>query len=441
MATPSPVATGGFVVSREHLARAARGQQRRAREHRRLARRRPSRKRQPTTRPSRDHEVGRAGERADVDAGRALRLLEQRAHHLPARGVAQRVQHAVARVGRLAREVEAARPRGRSARPRTPARGCAPAPPRPARARRPAQTMPAPASQRVLEVQVRVVVGAERHRHPALGVAGVALGRLVLRHHQHAAVARQADGRAQAGDAGAQHEEVGRDHGHRLIGACAKSPDSSRRAQSRRPIVDGAGSRAVLTSARPRRTALLAAPHLSGKTILDMFRLTAACRAGVVRPRCARRTTAKRAARAYTNDDLERVRAPARRRTGGRVDDGPRPARRDRGAPRARARPPPPGRPRAARRTGAARPSAPRTRVRRLREQARGPRGEGRPTCGASRACCPTATRASCAWRPGAWRWRSASARRSRASRSAPGGRARCPAGCADARAILAPSP
>ena len=30
-----------------------------------------------------------------------------------------------------------------------------------------------------------VVVGAHRHRHPALGVAGVALGGLVLGHHQH----------------------------------------------------------------------------------------------------------------------------------------------------------------------------------------------------------------------------------------------------------------
>ena len=71
-------------------------------------RRRSSRKRQPTTRPSATSEVGRAGERAHVDARRALRLLEQRAHHLPAGGVAQGVQDAVARVRALAREVEAA---------------------------------------------------------------------------------------------------------------------------------------------------------------------------------------------------------------------------------------------------------------------------------------------------------------------------------------------
>ena len=61
------------------------------------------------------------------------------------------------------------------------------------------------------------VVRSHRHRHPALRVAGVALGGLVLGHDQHVAVAGQAQRRAQAGDAGAQDEEIGRDHLHRLM--------------------------------------------------------------------------------------------------------------------------------------------------------------------------------------------------------------------------------
>ena len=109
MATPSPVATGGFVVSREDLARAARRQERRARQHH--ASRSPSLVEEAAADHAavRDHQVGRAGEGAHVDRRRAARLLEQRAHHLPAGRVAQRVQHAVARVRALAREVEAAR--------------------------------------------------------------------------------------------------------------------------------------------------------------------------------------------------------------------------------------------------------------------------------------------------------------------------------------------
>jgi len=63
----------------------------------------------------------------------------------------------------------------------------------------------------VVEVQVRRVVRTHGHGHSPLRVAGVALGGLVLRHHQHLAVPGQAEGGAQAGDAGAEHEEVDAD--------------------------------------------------------------------------------------------------------------------------------------------------------------------------------------------------------------------------------------
>ena len=71
-----------------------------------------------------------------------------------------------------------------------------------------AETMPAPALQGVVEVQLGRVVRSHGDGHSALRVAGVALRGLVLGHHQHLAVAGEAQGRAQAGDAGAEHEEV-----------------------------------------------------------------------------------------------------------------------------------------------------------------------------------------------------------------------------------------
>ncbi len=78
----------------------------------------------------------------------------------------------------------------------------------------------------VHEVQGRGVVLAERHRHPALGVARIALGRLVLRDHQHLPVVGQAKGRPQPRDAGAEDQEVGTERlgGHGLPWAALPKP-------------------------------------------------------------------------------------------------------------------------------------------------------------------------------------------------------------------------
>ena len=62
--------------------------------------------------------------------------------------------------------------------------------------------------QRVLLVQSHFVVVAERHRDAALRVLRGRLPQRVLGHHQHAARSGKFDGRAQAGYAGADHEEI-----------------------------------------------------------------------------------------------------------------------------------------------------------------------------------------------------------------------------------------
>jgi hypothetical protein len=70
---------------------------------------------------------------------------------------------------------------------------------------------PRAGAEGVLQVQVGGVVRSQRDGHAALGVAGVALRGLVLGDDQDLAMASQPEGRAQAGDAGAQHEEVDAD--------------------------------------------------------------------------------------------------------------------------------------------------------------------------------------------------------------------------------------
>ena len=63
----------------------------------------------------------------------------------------------------------------------------------------------------VVGVQRRRVVGADRGRDPALGVAGVALvGAVGLGQHEHPTARRQRHRRPQAGDAAADHQEVRR---------------------------------------------------------------------------------------------------------------------------------------------------------------------------------------------------------------------------------------
>ena len=108
IATPSPVATGGFVVSAKtwpappvasSVARARTDAldpgdvEEAAADDASLG----------------EDEVGRAGERTDLDGLGPPRPLQERADHLPARGVAQRMQHPVARMRALAGEVKAAR--------------------------------------------------------------------------------------------------------------------------------------------------------------------------------------------------------------------------------------------------------------------------------------------------------------------------------------------
>jgi hypothetical protein len=154
--------------------------------------------------------VDGAGERAHGDARRALGAVEQRPHHLPSRGVAQGVQHAVARMGAFAREVELAT---LAVEAGTPGRELADAlrPLLDQDARRRCGHDPGPGLEGVVEVQIGRVVRSHGDGHSPLRVAGVALGGLVLRHHQHLSVAGQTEGRTQAGDAGAQHEEVDAD--------------------------------------------------------------------------------------------------------------------------------------------------------------------------------------------------------------------------------------
>ena len=202
MAMPSPVATGGFVVSANtwpappvasSVARASTVVS---------ASPASARKRQPTTRPSAHHEVGRAGERAHRRCRRVAGVFSSSARTI-SQPVAspQRVEHAVARVGALAREVEAAR---LAVEARAPGRQLAD----PLRALldqhargRPATRCPPPPPRCPSRCRSARSSAAQRHRHAALRVAGVALGGLVLGHDQHAAVPGEAERRAQAGDA------------------------------------------------------------------------------------------------------------------------------------------------------------------------------------------------------------------------------------------------
>ncbi len=67
---------------------------------------------------------------------------------------------------------------------------------------------PGAGTERVLEVEGNVVVGGHRHGHPSLGIAGVALGGLVLGDDQDAPVPSQLEGGPEARDPRTQHQEV-----------------------------------------------------------------------------------------------------------------------------------------------------------------------------------------------------------------------------------------
>ena len=121
-------------------------------------------------------------------------LLEERPHHLPARRVSQGVQDPVLGMRALPGQVEPpflpveAGPPGRElADPLRPFLD--------EDAGRRLGDDPRPGLQGVLEVLLRGVVLPQGHRHPALGVARVALGRLILRHHEDRARTGQAEGR------------------------------------------------------------------------------------------------------------------------------------------------------------------------------------------------------------------------------------------------------
>ncbi len=62
--------------------------------------------------------------------------------------------------------------------------------------------------QRVPLVQRDLVVLAQGHRNPALRVLGRGFPQTVLGHYEDPARRRQFDGRAQAGDASANHQEI-----------------------------------------------------------------------------------------------------------------------------------------------------------------------------------------------------------------------------------------
>ena len=63
--------------------------------------------------------------------------------------------------------------------------------------------------ERVLLVQLDLVVVAQGHRDAALRVFGRGFPQAVLGHHQHAPGFRQFDRRAQPGDAGSDHQKIG----------------------------------------------------------------------------------------------------------------------------------------------------------------------------------------------------------------------------------------
>ncbi len=222
MATPSPVATGGLVVSANtwpappvasSVARASTS----------VAVPSSSRKRHPITRPVAGHEVDRAREGKDADGGRAAGLVQQRPDHLPARRVAESVEDAVPRVRAFAGEVE---PAGLAIEARAPGGELAD----PLRAflhqhaRRRLGDEPRAGLEGVVEVQLGGVVHGHRDRDPALRVAGVALGRLVLGDDEHLAVTGEGQRRPEARDAGPEHEEVGADD---RIGSSHEAIDST----------------------------------------------------------------------------------------------------------------------------------------------------------------------------------------------------------------------
>ena len=202
MAIPSPVATGGFVVSANtcpappvasSVARA------------RTSVRRPSstRNRHPTTRPAAiTRSVEQAKERISISS---VRLVLSRS----ARTISQPVASPRACSTRLrecaASRVKWKRPSSRSKRaPQDASSRMRSGPSSTSTRAAGADTMPAPAPRVSSRCRSGPSSTAQGDRHSALRVAGVALRGLVLRHHEHPAVAGQAQGRAQAGDAGAR---------------------------------------------------------------------------------------------------------------------------------------------------------------------------------------------------------------------------------------------
>ena len=198
---------GGVGRLGEHAARAPGGEERRPGEHGRFRPRLVEETAAGDTSILHE-EIGRASEGAHRDGLGPMRLVEQRAHHLPAGRVAERVQDPGAGVRAFAGEViapvlavEASAPRRQLADALGPLFDEHP--------RRGTRDDAGARAHRVVQMQLRVVVFAQGHRHPALGVAGVALAGLVLRHHEHGAVAGEAHRRPQAGDPRAEDEEVG----------------------------------------------------------------------------------------------------------------------------------------------------------------------------------------------------------------------------------------
>ncbi len=211
------IAAGDVRIGRflEDLTGAAGGQQHRARvdvdpppvveaDVRRRGRSRPERR---GVWPARDR--GRAaGDARPRDARACAR----------SRGPSRRARAArAARCARLrARARAGRRRRDRSRRPSRAARARSAAPRRRAPRRPSTSHRPGARLERVVAVQVDAVVGAQRRGNAALRVAGVALGAVGLGDQHDRAVRHQVNGRPQAGDAAADHDEI-RAKTHRVL--------------------------------------------------------------------------------------------------------------------------------------------------------------------------------------------------------------------------------
>src|SRR5262249_12606891 len=285
-------------------------------------------------------EVGRAREGADGYGLGTLGAVEQRAHHLPARRVAERVEDAVAGVRPLAGQVEAALLAVEAGPPRPQLAD----PVRPFLHEHPSRRLahdPRARAERVLEVEPRIVVLTERYRHPALGVSRVALRGLVLGDDQDPAVAREAERGAQPGDARPQHQVVRAESflfHKRPEGLKPGSLSRKRGLYGMGLTCGGPGPR--LAAGLADRTPGTRRPPSSlperSVTVKRVF--VGVFLAGTLVFPCVVRADEKKAVRVYTNDDLDRV-SPYRGQTGvesvpaaAASESGARPAGQARGA-------------------------------------------------------------------------------------------------------------